>query len=133
MKTFTVASIALALITSTSAIAQTAKYDMKIAEAAAKKAAEKLGDIRGSIDYDKETDLVTPKDLVKKSDQTSFLPETFLEPPKQDVKLPPMTSIIQGIVPGVDMTLTGSINGQKIKTTNKIIWEKFDRYGNPIK
>jgi len=133
MKTITAAGVALALMAGTSAMAQTVKYDTKIAEAAAKKAAEKLGDIRGSINYDKKTDLVTRENMVKKPDQTSFLPETFLEAPKQDVKLPPMTSIIRDIFPGVDMTITGSINGQEVTISEKIIWEKFDRDGNLIK
>lgn len=120
MKKFTVASVAIALMTSTSALAQTVKYDETVAKAAAAKAAEKIGDIRGTIGYDQKPDMVTKEDLVEKQVNTSFLPT----PVKG---LPPISFLPTGI----DLTTTGSI--QKTKNKPRIIWEKFDRYGNPIK
>jgi hypothetical protein len=126
MKKVTAASVAMVLMTSSSALAQTVKYDENIAKAAAEKAAEKVGDIRGLINFDQVPDLVTKEDLAEKPVNTSFFPSL------RDINknaLPPMTSIF----PDIDMTVTGSINGRKVKIVEKVIWEKFDRNGNPIK
>lgn len=120
MKKFTAASVAIALMTSTSALAQTVKYDVSIAKAAAAKAAEKIGDIRGTIGYDQIPDMVTKEDLVDKQVNTSFLPA----PSKS---LPPISYLPNGI----DLRTTGSI--QKTRHKPEVIWEKFDRNGNPIK
>ncbi len=126
MKKVTAASLAMVLMTGTSALAQTVKYDENIAKAAAEKAAEKIGDIRGFISYDQVPNLVTKEDMIEKPVNTSFFPAIR----DKDINaLPPMTSVF----PGVDMTVTGSINGRKVKIVEKIIWEKFDRYGNLIK
>ena len=111
---------AIALMTSTSALAQTVKYDEKIAKAAAAKAAEKIGDIRGTIGYDQVPDMVTREDLVDSEVNTSFLPAS-------SKSLPPVSFLPNGI----DLTTTGSI--QKANEKSVVIWEKFDRYGNPIK
>lgn len=111
---------AIALMTSTSALAQSVKYDEKIAKAAAEKAAEKIGDIRGTIGYDQIPDMVTKEDLVDSEVNTSFLPA----PSKS---LPPVSYLPKGI----DLRTTGSI--QKTRHKPKVIWEKFDRDGNPIK
>lgn len=121
MKKFTVAGVAIALMASTSSLAQTVKYDVSIAKAAAAKAAEKIGDIRGSIDYDQEPDMVTKQDLVDKELNTSFFPM-----PTKD-SLPPISFLPNG----VDLRTTGSIQKKKYKT--KIVWDKFDRDGNLIK
>jgi len=111
---------AIALMTSTSALAQSVKYDAKIAKAAAAKAAEKIGDIRGTIGYDQVPDMVTKKDLIDKQVNTSFLPQP-------NKSLPPISSLSNGI----DLRTTGSIQKKNYKP--RVIWEKFDRYGNPIK
>jgi len=126
MKKVTAASIALAMMTSTSAIAQEVKHDTKIAKAAAAKAAEKIGDIRKTINYEQVPDLVTKEDMNDKAVNTSFLPN--ISEQKQN-SLPPLTSL----VPELDMTVTGSIDGKKVVQKTIIIWDKFDRYGNPIK
>ena len=126
MKKVTAASIALAMMTSTSAIAQEVKHDTKIAKAAAAKAAEKIGDIRETINYEQVPDLVTKEDMNDKAVNTSFLPN--ISEQKQN-SLPPLTSL----VPELDMTVTGSIDGKKVVQKTIIIWDKFDRYGNPIK
>lgn len=126
MKKVTAAGIAMVLMTGTSTLAQSVKYDANIAKAAAQKAAEKIGELHDTIGYDQVPDLVTKEDLNKKSINTSFFPG--LKEAKENA-LPPMTSIF----PGLDTTVTGSINGKKVKIVEKIIWEKFDRYGNPIK
>ncbi len=122
MKKVTVAGVALILMTSTSALAQSAKFDDKIAKAAA----EKIADIRGSINYDKAPDMVTKENLAIKPINTSFLPKNT---ESKENTLPPMTSLIQDL----DLTVAGSINNQQPKIAEKIIWDKFDRYGNPIK
>ncbi len=122
MKKVTLAGLAIALMTSTSALAQEVKFDETIAKAAAAKAGEKLGALRKRIDYDQTPEMVTKEDLKKKPVNTSYLPQ-----PEEtnDNSLPPMTSLKFGI----DLTTTGSIRYPKAKIT----WEKFDRYGNPIK
>ena len=120
MNKFTVAGVAIALMTSTSALAQSVKYDETVAKAAAAKAAEKIDDIRGTIGYDQAPEMVTKEDLVDKQVNTSFLPA----PSKS---LPPISFLPNGI----DLTTTGSI--QKTTRKTRVIWEKFDRYGNPIK
>lgn len=126
MNKVTITGFALALMTSSSALAQTAKYDESIAKAAASKAAEKIGKMRGAISYDVKPDMVTKADLVKKKINTSFLPKR--QSPKE-ASLPPMTSNHHS----VDLTVTGSIQTQKPASQKILYWEKFDRYGNPIK
>ncbi len=126
MNKVTITSFALALMTSSSALAQTAKYDENIARAAASKAAEKVGKMRGSISFEKNPKMVTKADLVKKKINTSFLPQK--QAPKEN-SLPPMTSNNHS----VDLTVTGSIQTQKPAGQKILYWEKFDRYGNPIK
>ena len=126
MNKVTVTGLAIALMTTTSALAQTAKFDESIAKAAAAKAAEKIGEIRGSIDYDQVPDMVRKEDLLDKPVNTSFLPQTTKP---NEAALPPMTSV----TPGVDLTVTGSIRAPRPKYKEIIVWEKFDRYGNPIK
>ncbi len=125
MKRVTVTGIALALMTGSSALAQTAKFDQSVAKAAARKAAEKVGEIRNSINYDQKPEMVKEKDLKEKNVNTSFLPPI---PDSNKKTLPPMTSVN----PHLDMTFTGSIAQPKKVVKPRIIWEKFDRYGNPI-
>ena len=126
MRKISAASLAIAMMTSTSVLAQTAKYDETVAKAAAAKAAEKTGDIRGTIGYDETPDIVTKEDLKDTPVNTSFLPQPSTE--KQS-GLPPMTSNAYG----VDLTTTGSISVREPGVQRRVIWEKFDRYGNPIK
>lgn len=121
MKKAILAGLAFALMTSTSALAQSVKYDQTIAKAAAAKAAEKIGDMRGAIKLGQKPDMVTKEDLIVKPVNTSFLPS-----PKKK-SLPPVSFFPAG----VDLTTTGSI--PKARPKPRIIWEKFDRYGNPIK
>jgi len=126
MRKISAASLAIAMMTSTSVLAQTAQYDETIAKAAAAKAAEKIGDIRGTISYDETPDIVTIEHLKNKPLNTSFLPQPSTV---EQNGLPPMTSNAYG----VDLTTTGSISVREPGLKNKIVWEKFDRYGNPIK
>lgn len=126
MRKISAASLAIAMMTSTSVLAQTVKYDETVAKAAAAKAAEKIGDIRGTIGYDETPDIVTKEDLKDTPVNTSFLPQPSTE--KQS-GLPPMTSNAYG----VDLTTTGSISVREPGVQRRVIWEKFDRYGNPIK
>ncbi len=128
MKKVTAASIALALMASTSVAAQTVKYDTTIAKAAAAKAAEKLGKIRGSIDYDQVPDMVTLETLKAQDNKVSSIPDYNIPTePKEDTLLS-----ITSIFPSLDKTVTGSIQTRKSSIKRKVIWEKFDRYGNPI-
>ena len=108
MKKVTAASIALAMMTSTSAIAQEVKHDTKIAKAAAAKAAEKIGDIRETINYEQVPDLVTKEDMNDKAVNTSFLPN--ISEQKQN-SLPPLTSL----VPELDMTVTLKEDSGKLR------------------
>ena len=112
--------------------AETPKHDEKVAEAAAKKAAAKIGTIRGTIDHDKAPQLVTPSTLEKKSTETSLLPRPAWVPVPGKKALPPMVSNNEF---GIDHTMTGSIgknSDQTIVTKPESGWEKFDRYGNLI-
>jgi len=117
------------LIASGFAIAGEVKHDRTIEAAAAKIAAKKVGDIRGSIDYDDVPFLVTRKLLVKEEAHTSLLPRPAWIPPEGEEALPPMVS---NFLADLDYTLTGSITGRKTKSTRRIIWDRFDADGNPI-
>lgn len=114
------------LIATGFALANETKFDRSVGEAAARIAASKLGDIRGTIDHDTVPFLVTRKLLHKQDAQTSLLPRPAWVPPKRDSDaLPPM---VQNGTFGIDRTMTGSIKRQP----DRIIWEKFDSDGNPI-
>lgn len=111
------------------ALASEKTHDRSIEMAAAKIAAQKLGDIRGSISHDVHPFMVTAELLKKERKQSSLLPRPSWVPPKAGNTLPPMVS---NKLSELDYTLTGSINGKPVKQSNKVVWEKFDRYGNPI-
>jgi hypothetical protein len=127
MNKVTAASIALLLMASTSGMAQTVKFDSKVAKAAAKKVAEKIGETRKAFDYDEKPEMVAPKKLKNKSINTSYLPEPTSTPKKA---LRPITN--NQHTPGIDYTTTSSINRIVPRHAPKVIWERFDRYGNPI-
>ncbi|MEM9329832.1 MAG: hypothetical protein AAGA53_00815 [Pseudomonadota bacterium] len=112
------------------ALASEVRIDRNVEAAAAKIAAEKLGDIRGSINHDDVPFMVTRKLLKKEEEQSSLLPRPAWVPPKGKKVLPPLVS---NILSELDYTFTGSVNGQPVKQQNRIVWDKFDRYGNPIK
>ncbi|MEM9278064.1 MAG: hypothetical protein AAGA76_05790 [Pseudomonadota bacterium] len=117
------------LIATGFALAGEVKFDRNIEAAAAKIAAEKLGDIRGSINHDEVPFMITDKLLKKEQKETNLLPRPAWIPPKGEKKLPPLVS---NILSDIDYTLTGSINGQQVRKSNRIKWDKFDRYGSPI-
>lgn len=129
MKKVTASSIAFALMASTPIMAQTNQYDTTVARAAAQKAAEKIGNIRDSIKLGETPAITTKDDLELKSEITSFSSSGSPEAKPQENALPPVTSI----QPELDLTVTGSISTKKPKLGKIIYWEKFDRYGNPIK
>ncbi len=93
-------------------------YDRRIQAAALKIAVSKLGDIRGSIDHEDVTVMAAPARGVRKWLWTPPKPEKPKTP-----KLEPVTDS-----DGVDDTRTAGIK----PTRKKVIWERFDRYGNPI-
>lgn len=127
MNKVTAASIALLLMASTSGMAQTAKFDSKVAKAAAKKVAEKIGETRKAFEYNEKPEMVTPKKLKNKSINTSYLPEPASAPKKS---LRPITN--NEHAPGIDYTTTSSINRIIPRHKPKVIWDRFDRYGNLI-
>ncbi|MGI9352598.1 MAG: hypothetical protein ACR2O3_13625 [Rhizobiaceae bacterium] len=117
------------LIATGFALAGEARFDRKLEAAAAKIAAEKLGEIRGSIDHDKIPLIITQKLLRKEEAQSSLLPRPSWVAPKGETALPPMVS---NLLSKFDYTITGSINGRAGKQSQRIIWDRFDRHGNPI-
>ncbi len=121
--------VSILLIATGFAIAGEVKHDRSIEAAAARIAAQKLGDIRGPINYDDLPFMVTRKLLIKEDDQISILPRPAWVPPEGENALPPMVS---NFIPGLDYTLTGSINGRKISRTSRTKWDRFDSNGNPI-
>lgn len=127
MRKVTATGLALVLMTSSSAIAQTAQYDSKIAKAAADRVAEKMGDIRPSIDKNQKPAMVTREDLKKKKVNTSYLPDNSKA---FEQKLSPVSS--NRNVPEIDYTVTGSISRTSRPASPRVVWERFDRYGNPI-
>ena len=111
------------------ALAGESRHDRTIEMAAAKIAAQKLGEIRASISHDMRPFMVTAELLEKERKETSLLPRPAWVPPEGSKSLPPMVSNEQS---ELDYTLTGSIKDKSAKNQSRIIWEKFDRYGNPI-
>ena len=117
------------LIATGFALAGEARFDRKLEAAAAKIAAEKLGEIRGSIDHDETPLIITQKLLRKEASQRSLLPRPSWVPPKGEKALPPM---VTNLLSKFDYIITGSTNGQADRQTDRIIWDRFDRHGYPI-
>ena len=130
MKKVTAASIALTLMASTAAVSQETKFDKNISDAAAKRAAERIGDIRGSIDYDQKAEMVTREHLEEKQEakRVSLIPDYVWYPEKANI----FTRLIAQI-PGIDLTVTGSVDDEDVQIERKLVWDKFDAEGNPIK
>lgn len=109
------------------------KFDQKIARAAADKAAQRIGTIRGTINHDENPHLVTPANLEKPASEQSLVPRPAWVPLEDDKTLPPL---VQNDAFGLDRTLTGSIGKKKlpsIDSSPKLQWERFDHLGRLIK
>ena len=115
-RAFWLAGLAV-LIPANTAFGTDLRYDRSIEAAAARIAASKLGDIRGPIAHD-ETPSVTRKSQ----------PRLMQPAPRPD---PDRISRSQEVMPtpdGIDSTHTASVK----RAPKRVIWDRFDRYGNPI-
>ena len=121
MKIIIATSVTIALTMSTAVLAQTIFYNDKLPESA-----NQISDIRLSIDFNDTLHLVTKKNKIAQPNITNLFP-TYI------VSLFDALSSVTSIMPVIDNTITGSIVKKKYQPKEKIIWEKFDRYGNLIK
>ena len=129
------AALALALVVASgsAASADRPQHDESVALAAAKLAAEKIGEIRGSIDHDQKPVLVEPvKDNIS-TGTIDHLPRPAWVPEPDTKPLPPM--VANGHT-NLDSTMTGAIAKNPLPPVNlprKITWDRFDKNGRPIK
>jgi hypothetical protein len=123
-------ALALVLLAANAAQASDDKYDRNIEAIVIAKAAEQVGEIRRSIDWDQPAAMVTRKQLLKAAaKETSLTPAKVWIPPKPENALPPM---VMQEMPGLDHTPTASIPDSARQKEPKVFWEKFDSRGNPI-
>ena len=109
------------------------KFDTKIAQAAANKAAQKIGTIRGTISHDERPKLVTHSNLEKPSAEKSLIPRPAQVPVKERNALPPL---VQNNEFGIDATMTGSVKKNSLPPVNadpKLQWDRFNHLGRLIK
>ncbi len=128
------ASFFLALSSITFADDYQVRTDKSIEASAAARAAERIGDIRGTISYDQVPALMTPSDLEPKMPkaerQSDLSPRPSWVPPEKDAEaLPPL--VTRDHIEGLDQTLTGSIKRSPSKRRN-FEWDIFDKDGNRI-
>jgi len=121
------AAICALTLSATHSLAEVQKYDRSVEAAAAKIAAEKLGELRPTIGYDQQPDFVKGR-AAKKPEQKSELRKPSWVREAEENTLPPITNATQGI----DETVTGSINLSERKAWKRTYWDRFDQYGNPI-
>ena len=106
------AGLAFVLPTSTTQAVDT-RYDRSIEAAAARIAASKLGEIRGPIGFDESAGFTR-----------SSKPRRVTPAPKAD----PLR-----ISKSLNMSEIGPVTTAGIKQPRKkTVWDRFDRYGNPI-
>ena len=95
-------------------------------------AAQKIGDIRGTISHDQSVELVTGS-VEEVIDEGGTLGSRPAWKPEQDAEiLPPMVSNRHF---GVDQTLTGSIakfERPSPAEPNKLVWDRYDASGLKI-
>lgn len=125
--------LALVLASTGMAAAVQPKHDKSVELAAAKLAAKKIGEIRGSIDHDQKPFLVeAPKDKMP-TGTVSTLPRPSWVPEPDRKVLPPMVSNAQD---ELDRTMTGSIMKPKLPPVNlptATKWDRFDKNGRQIR
>ncbi|MEO0327251.1 MAG: hypothetical protein AAF217_01505 [Pseudomonadota bacterium] len=114
------------------AVSADKEYDTSVARAAAILAAEKLGELRGTIGYDEQPIIIDKKLLEKNSDKSEL---NYIRPdpvPEVDTEsLPPVVE--NGIQLGFDNIRTGSVQNPKSSNKPVLEWEVFDSNGNPFK
>ena len=109
--------------------AQTVTYDKTIQAAVLKKTGAKInGELYRSIDYYDAPIIVTLALLKHNERKREFKPAYERAPIEAEKRLPRISE--SEIV--VDNTVTGSIPELDNKQDQKRVWDKFDRYGNPI-
>ena len=109
---------AAALIPASTAFGVDQRHDRSIEAAAARIAASKLGSLRGPIGHDEEPA------ITRKSQ-----PKPMAPPPKPDPLRISDADDDLTTQDGIDPNFTASIK----PAPAKVIWDRFDRYGNPIK
>ena len=124
-------TVAMMLFASNTVRAEEDRYDRAIEAAMIERAQEKIGELRPTIDYDKQVQIVTRSDIQRSiSSRESLLPQNSWVPPKPKNALPPMVDIM---LDGVDTTFTASTPPKEPEFQRQMIWDKFDTDGNPIK
>jgi len=131
MKTFYIAALAIScgLVGPVNAqMHEINRYDKSIEKAAAKRAGEKIGSLRGLILADSKSNFVTRDDLIEKpKESVMFEPSAHRkawQPEPGTKALPPMVMLEK-----VDPFVTGRVgkfDGQKFDS------QKFDSLGNPM-
>ena len=117
-----------------SSFASEIQFDKSVAEAAARQAAEKVGELRPSIDFDQEPGITQLKDLDPKAASEYEQPEndsqriTSLQNPNDD-----LVSEYLPLETRVDLTTTASINPNVSNREVRVVWQKFDADGNLIR
>ena len=128
------ASFFLALSTAIFAEEYQVRTDKTIEAGAAARAAKRVGDIRGTISFDKIPVFVRASDLSSikagRTENSDLSPRPSWVPPVKDNEtLPPL--VTREYLEGLDQTLTGSIN-RPIPKRRNFEWEIFDSNGNRI-
>ena len=124
--------LGIALVSSSAFAGDHPGFDTRVAKAAADIAAQKIGDIRGTISHDQSVELVTGS-VEETIDEGGTLGSRPAWKPEQDAEiLPPMVSNQRF---GVDQTLTGSIakfERPSPAEPNKLVWDRYDASGLKI-
>ena len=113
--------ILIALTVSVASEGYQVQPDRMIEASAAARAAEKVGDIRGSISFDE----VSEKTEVKPKPTPVVAPP----PATPEPKIQPITENLDG--PGIDRMPTGSIQ-KNVPSTSPMQWQIFDSEGKPV-
>lgn len=126
-------SVAMLFCVSFPAFSEDIKYDKSVAEAAANKAADKVGDLRPSIDYDQKVIIVKENSKAKSTiDENAAAMESQRITSLANEKLELLAQVNKDKPADIDYRATGSVNADGPRYVNTIIWEKFDMDGNPI-
>lgn len=115
--------ISVSLVT---AVANESEYGENVQKTAAEIAASQMGDIRGSIDYDQ-----VPVFTRGKSTDSSRLGGDKGPGSTSGQERTKLKSVIQTGM-GIDNTATGSIKNVEESKPVIQLWDRFDRYGNPV-
>jgi len=115
-----------------SAFASEVQYDKSVAEAAAKKAAEKVGDIRPSIDYDQVPGITKSEDI-KPQSSSGFDSKKYENTTNDSQRITSIDRLEDSLdEANIDYSLTGSIKRTPQKRKIRVVWQKFDADGNLV-